>query len=78
MSAEVRIPEAVWQAVLDLFQQHEPGVERIAYLDGFRVDESGYPDSSADDQVYVAATVVVPDAVLSPSAAPASTCARDA
>lgn len=66
MSVEIRIPEAVWQTVLDLFQRHESGVERVAYLDGFRVDEAGYPDSAADDQVFVATTVVVPDAVLSP------------
>ncbi len=66
MIVEVRIPEAVWQTVLDVFQRHEPGVERIAYLDGFRVDETGYPDSSAYGQIFVATTVVVPDAVLSP------------
>jgi hypothetical protein len=66
MRMEVRIPEAVWQAVLDLFDRHEPGVERVAYLDGFRIDETGYPDASPDDQIYVAVTVVAPDAVLSP------------
>lgn len=66
MSVEIRIPEAVWKTVLDLFQRHKPGVERVAYLDGFRVDETGYPDSSLRDQIYVATTVVVPDAVLSP------------
>jgi len=66
MSTEVRIPEALWQTVLDLFAQHEPGVERVAYLDGFQIDETGYPDVSPGDQVYVAVTVVVPDAVLRP------------
>lgn len=66
MSVEIRIPEVVWQTVLDLFQSHEPGVERVAYLDGFRVDEAGYPDSPAGDQILVATTVVVPNAVLSP------------
>lgn len=65
MSIEIRVPEAVWQTVLDLFERHEPGVERVAYLDGFRIDEAGYPDSAPDDQVFVATTVVVPDAVLS-------------
>jgi hypothetical protein len=66
MRTEVRIPEALWQTLLDLFAQHEPGVERVAYLDGFRIDEAGYPGVSPDDQVYIAVTVVVPDAVLCP------------
>lgn len=66
MTTEIRIPEALWQTVLDLFAQHEPGVERVAYLDGFRIDETGYPGVSPDDQVYVAVTVVLPDAVLRP------------
>jgi len=66
MTAELRIPEGVWQAVLYLFAEHRPGVERVAYLDGFRVDETGYPDASPDGQVYVAVTVVVPDADLRP------------
>jgi hypothetical protein len=66
MTVEIRIPEALWQSVLDLFAQHDPGVERVAYLDGFRVEETGYPGVSLEDQVYVAVTVVVPDAVLRP------------
>ena len=66
MSIEIRVPEALWQTVLDLFERHEPGVERVAYLDGFRIDEAGYPDSTQEDQVFVASTVVVPDAVLRP------------
>lgn len=66
MSVEIRVPETVWQTVLDLFERHEPGVERVAYLDGFRIDEAGYPDSSPEDHVFVASTVVVPDAVLRP------------
>lgn len=66
MRTEIRIHEALWRAVLDLFAEHEPGVERIAYLDGFRIDESGYPGGSPNDQVYVAVTVVVPNAVLRP------------
>ena len=64
MKTEIRIPEALWQAVLDLFAQHEAGVERIAYIDGFRIDESGYPGGSPDEQVYVAVTIAVPNAVL--------------
>jgi hypothetical protein len=62
----VRIPEALWQSVLDLFAQHEPGLERVAYLDGFRIDTTGYPGVSSEDQVFVAATVVIPDAILHP------------
>lgn len=66
MTVEIRVPDALWQSVLDLFAQHDPSVERVAYLDGFRVDETGYPDTSPDDRVYVAVTVVVPDAILRP------------
>lgn len=66
MSTEVRIPEALWNTALELFAAHEPGVERVAYLDGFRIDEAGYPDAAADAHVFVATTLVVPDAVLSP------------
>ncbi|MFC3689186.1 hypothetical protein [Aquipuribacter hungaricus] len=64
MSTTVRVPDAVWQDLLGLFEQHQPGVERIAYLDGFRVDENGYPGSAGDAEVYIATTVVVPDALL--------------
>ncbi len=63
---ELRIPEAVWLAILDLLGTHRPGVERVAYLDGFRIDEAGYPDVALDAQVFVATTVVVPEAVLRP------------
>lgn len=66
MSAEVRIPEALWHATLDLLAAHPPGVERVAYLDGFRIDEAGYPDAALDAHVFVATTLVVPDAILSP------------
>ncbi|MGW4826248.1 hypothetical protein ACWEOG_01610 [Amycolatopsis japonica] len=66
MSVEIRVPDALWQSVLDLFEQHDPSVERVAYLDGFRVDETGYPGTSPDDRVYIVVTVVVPDAVLRP------------
>ncbi len=63
---ELRIPEAVWLAILDLLGTHRPGVERVAYLDGFRIDEAGYPDVALDAQVFVATTVVVSEAVLRP------------
>lgn len=66
MTTQVRIPAALWESVLELFAQHPPGVERVAYIDGFRIDEGGYPGVSADDQFYVATTVVVPDAILRP------------
>ncbi|MEV0623569.1 hypothetical protein AB0I81_60350 [Nonomuraea sp. NPDC050404] len=66
MTVEARIPEALWKAVLDLFAQHPPGVERVAYLDGYRIDETGYPGTSPGHTVYVAVTVVVPDAILRP------------
>jgi hypothetical protein len=66
MSTKVRIPEALWNTALELFAAHEPGVERVAYLDGFRIDEAGYPGAAPDAHVFVATTLVVPDAVLSP------------
>ena len=54
---EVRIPEALWHDTLEVFAAHPPGVERVAYLDGFRIDEAGYPDTPADADAFVAATV---------------------
>ena len=65
MTPEVRIPEAVWTAVLDAFAANEPGVESVCYLDGLVVDDSGYPGSGFDTvETRVAVTVVVPDAIL--------------
>lgn len=67
MTPEVRIPEAVWTAVLDAFADNEPGVERVCYLDGLVVDDSGYPASAEGAvETRVAITVVVPDAILRP------------
>jgi hypothetical protein len=63
---EIRIPEAVWTALLDAFAKNEPGVERVCYLDGLRVDETGYPGAAPEAEVRVATTVVVPDAILRP------------
>jgi hypothetical protein len=63
---ELRIPQAVWNAVLDSFAQSKPGLERVAYLDGFLVDEDGYQRTSTDSEIHVATTVVVPDADLQP------------
>ena len=66
ISTEVRVPEAVWNTVLDLFAENEPGLERVAYLDGFRIDEAGYPGTSPAVEVRLAVTVVIPDAALRP------------
>lgn len=63
-STEVRIPDALWCAVLELFATHPPGVERVVYLDGFPIDESGYHGFDPDATVFVATTVVVPYALL--------------
>lgn len=49
------LPEAAWQHLLDEFARQRPGVERIAFLDGYRRDEVG-----------VVTTVVVPDATCEP------------
>lgn len=45
------------------FAQHERGVERIAYLDGYLTDMTGYPDETP---VAVVAAVVFPDAHVTP------------
>lgn len=66
MTTEIRISAFLWAQVLDLFANHQPGVERVAYLDGYRVDETGYPGVALENQVFVAVTVVVPDANLHP------------
>ena len=66
MKTEIRISAALWEEVLDVFAAHQPGVERVAYLDGYRVDETGYPGVDPGDQTFVAVTVVVPDADLHP------------
>jgi hypothetical protein len=49
------LPDALWQQLLNEFARQEPGVERIAYLDGYRVED-----------LAVATTVVVPDATCTP------------
>ena len=49
------LPEDAWEHLLDEFARQRPGVERIAFLDGYRRDEVG-----------VVTTVVVPDATCKP------------
>lgn len=45
------IPEGLWEALLDRFADQPPEVERIAFLDGYRVEGIG-----------VATTLVLPEA----------------
>jgi hypothetical protein len=45
------LPDSAWERLLDEFAQQQPGVERVAYLDGYRRDDIG-----------VVTTVVIPDA----------------
>lgn len=66
MKTEIRISASLWAQVLDLFADHQRAVERVAYLDGYRVDETGYPGVGPEDRTFVAVTVVVPDADLHP------------
>lgn len=49
------IPEALWEQLLDEFHRVSKTVERVAYLDGFRVGDDG-----------VVTTVCIPDAELCP------------
>jgi len=49
------LSEVAWEHLLDEFARQRPGVERIAFLDGYRRDDIG-----------VVTTVVVPDATCQP------------
>lgn len=49
------LPEAVWESLLDQFARQRPGVERIAFLDGYRL---------GDDAVVT--TLTIPDATCEP------------
>lgn len=69
----VLIPEGIWRTLLDELARHAPDVERVAYLDGFLVDHSGYPaptqSQSAQTQAVqhaVVTALVLPDAELAP------------
>ena len=46
------LPEGAWECLLDEFGRQRPGVERVAFLDGFRGDDIG-----------IVTTVVIPDAI---------------
>ncbi len=49
------LPEHLWRDMLDAFAQQDPGLERVAFIDGYRVAE-----------VAVATTVTMPNAVCHP------------
>jgi hypothetical protein len=49
------IPEILWERLLDEFDRVDNAVERVAYLDGFRLGDGG-----------VVTTVTIPDADLYP------------
>jgi proteasome lid subunit RPN8/RPN11 len=49
------LPEAVWENLLDEFARQRPGVERVAFLDGYRRDDVG-----------IVTTVVLPDGTCEP------------
>ena len=51
----IAIPDSVWQTLLDEFARAVQSVERVAYLDGFLLGDSG-----------VVTTVTLPDAELNP------------
>ena len=53
------IPDSVWAALLDAFAQTDPGLERVAYLDGYRCTDGGKVHG-------VVTTVTIPDANLNP------------
>lgn len=60
----ILIPTDVWKTLLDEFTRHDPPVERVAYLDGFAVDMSGYLGQPSDTTTAVVTAVVFPDAHL--------------
>jgi hypothetical protein len=49
------LPESVWESLLDQFGRQRPGVERIAFLDGYRLGEDA-----------VVTTLTIPDATCEP------------
>lgn len=51
----ISIPDALWSQLLDEFARVDPAVERVAYLDGYRIGDDG-----------VVTTVTIPDADLHP------------
>lgn len=55
------VPESMWSALLDSFAEHDPSVERVAYLDGYVVQPAGEVPP-----VGLVTTVVLPDADLAP------------
>lgn len=62
------VPEAIWAQMLDELARHRPGVERVAYLDGYRLGSSR--DLDGFEQVAtstaVVTTIALPDAELHP------------
>lgn len=60
------VPEAIWAQMLDELARHAPGVERVAYLDGYRLESSR--DLDGFEQVVtstaVVTTIALPDAEL--------------
>ncbi len=56
----ISIPEPLWAIMLDELARAPRGVERVAYLDGFRGSAGGGVEHG------VVTTVVVPDAILTP------------
>lgn len=66
MSALVQsviIPHDVWKTMLAEFAKHTGGVERVAYLDGYITDMTGYADETPTG---IVASLVFPDAHLTP------------
>lgn len=61
------IPVHVWEGMLDELSRHTCAVERVAYLDGYVIDETGYPGVEHGAQTGIVTTVVFPDATLTPS-----------
>lgn len=66
MTRTVLIPSAIWESLMDVFNAHRPRVERVAYLDGYKVDTTGYHGIHPDAVSHIAVAVTVPDAVLRP------------
>jgi hypothetical protein len=62
----VLIPDHVWSQVLAELARHGPQVERVAYLDGYLIDDTGYPDVTRDRRNAIVTSIVLPRAELTP------------
>jgi hypothetical protein len=54
----------MWSQVLAELARHRPHVERVAYLDGYVIDDTGYPDIAPGSRNAIVTAIVLPRAEL--------------